>query len=191
MSAATLKVFTVEEYLAWEPQQEGRFEFHNGMILAMAGGTTPHALICENALVSLAVALKGTACRARGTEQKVHAGVCGNYYYPDTTVVCGRPHYNEIGSLLNPVLVVEVLSSSTHLFDRNAKFECYQTLDSLQTYILIAQDNPRVEVFTRDESGEWLSEPSQILTDLSETVELENPKVRLLVSDLYADVFPQ
>ena len=194
ISAKAQKVFTVQEYLDWEKSQDERFEFHDGMIVSMAGGTPPHALICENIFGNLYSLLKKTECRPRGTEQKVHVEKFGNFagndYYPDITIVCGKSQYNAWGCLLNPVLIGEVLSPSTHLFDRNDKFECYRTLPSLKTYLLIAQNTPRIEVFRRDLDGDWNLEPTEIIETLDGVLELRDLGVTLKMTDIYVDVFP-
>ena len=191
ISAKAQKIFTVEEYLDWESSQEGRFEFHDGLIVSMAGGTPPHTLICENIFGNLYGLLKKTECRPRGTEQKIHVDDLGNYYYPDITIVCGKSQYDHQGSLLNPVLIGEVLSPSSHLFDRNDKFDRYQTLTTLRTYLLIAQDTPRIEVFLRNSDGGWNAEPTEIIETLDGVLELRDLGVTLKMTDIYVDVFPR
>ncbi len=169
-AAKITKRLTVEEELRWKGEHWDGFEFHFGEILSMAGGTTPHALLCENLLISFSSALEDWGCRARRTKLKVLVEGGGNYDYSDLPVVCGKPQHNAAGSLLNSVLLAQALSPSTHLFDRNDKIECCQKLESLQACLLISQNTPRIEVVTCDETGAWKPEPTRIVEDLEETL---------------------
>ncbi len=130
----------------------------NGAIVAMAGASYEHNTIAANVLTALNVRLRGKGCRAVGSDQRVHVPATGLFTYPDVTVVCGKPdfHPKDPDTLLNPRVIVEVLSGSTEAYDRGAKFAHYRSLPSLVEYILIAQNGPLVEHFQRIESGQWL-----------------------------------
>jgi Uma2 family endonuclease len=115
---------------------------------------------------------------------RVHISTTGLYTYPDVTVICGEPRFDdsELDTLLNPTLLIEVLSPSTESYDRGKKFANYRTLDSLREYVLVAQEEVRVEVFTRQDGGHWLlSEASRI----DETIPLASIGCELRLADVY------
>jgi len=148
---------TAEEYLALERQAENKSEYIEGEMVAMTGGTWLHGVIIGNVVFALKKRLQDTPCTVIPNDVKVRAS-SGIYAYPDVLVVCGEPAFEdgEGDILLNPVLIVEVLSPTTEPYDRGQKFENYRTLDSLKEYVLVAQDRPRVEHFLRQDSHVWL-----------------------------------
>jgi Uma2 family endonuclease len=149
---------TPTEYLELEKSAETKSEYHNGVIIAMAGGTFEHDLANLNILATLHVQLRGKPCVPLTGNMRVNVPGCNCYYYPDTSVACEQPEFQRIEgvqSLTNPILIVEVLSDSTERFDRERKFFCYQTLPSLRTYVLVAQDEPLVQVFEKQVNGKW------------------------------------
>ncbi len=157
--------YTIEQYLAWERQAEERSEFIDGEIYAMAGESGAHADISMNLAGMLQSQLKGTDCRARTKDTKVRSGALAEHFgkgmisYPDMVVICGEPEYHDDKKdiVLNPKVVLEVLSDSTEEFDRGVKFARYRNFNpSLTDYILISQKEPRVEHYLRLENGEWL-----------------------------------
>ena len=163
MSSLVLKQrLTAEEYLALERAAATRSEFINGEMLAMAGGSPAHSLITTNLTIALGTRLRGGSCRAYNSELRVNVSSTGLYTYPDLTVVCEEPRFvrdEHLDTLVNPTVLVEVLSPSTEAYDRGAKFAHYQRLESLQEYVLVAQDQPRVERFARRPGAglsEWL-----------------------------------
>jgi Uma2 family endonuclease len=147
---------TAEEYLALERQAETRSELIDGEMVAMTGGTWKHGLIIGNVVFSLKNRLLRGPCAVIPNDLKVH--VASDYVYPDVVVVCGEPTLEEDRGevLVNPTLIVEVLSPTTESYDRGRKFELYQTLESLREYVLVAQDRPRVEHFLRQDDHVWL-----------------------------------
>ena len=149
---------TVEEYLALERQSETRNEYIDGEIAAMTGGTSCHSLITANLTGELRQRLKPRTCRVYSGDLKVRIPESNLYVYPDVSVVCGEPQFEdgERDVLLNPTLIVEVLSPTTESYDRGKKFESYQTLESLKEYVLVAQDRPRVEHYLRQDGHVWL-----------------------------------
>jgi Uma2 family endonuclease len=165
--------FTVEEYLAFERAADERHEYLDGVIYTMPGSASPramageseeHGIICVNLTVSLGSQLRGTPCRAFSKDMKVRCGPYrphtrqGFYAYPDLVVVCGPSQHHDQAQdiLLNPTLIVEVLSPSTEAFDRGDKLQRYRRwLPTLTDYLLVAQDRPRIEHHHRQEDGRW------------------------------------
>lgn len=146
-----------EAYLEAERKSETKNEFVNGMIVAMAGTTYVHNLIVSNLSVALNIGLRGR-CRAVTSDQRVHVPATGLYTYPDVVVVCGAPefHPKDRMTLLNPRMLVEVLSPSTEAYDRGAKFRHYAYIDSLMDYVMVSQETKRVEHYRRLDTGQWL-----------------------------------
>ena len=153
------KWISPEEYLALEEGAEVKSEYFDGESFAMAGAEPEHNLIAANVLRELGNQLEQnqSPCEAYPSDQRVKVPATGLYTYPDLTVVCGEPEYEPTRprTLLNPMLIVEVLSESTEAYDRGDKFAHYQTLASLREYVLVASDRPRIECYTRQEGGGW------------------------------------
>jgi Uma2 family endonuclease len=149
---------TPQEYLEGERQSEIKHEYHDGKIVAMAGASPEHNAIVYDLTLELGPQLRHRYCQGFSSDLRVWVPACNKYYYPDGVVVCGEPLYQDVAgmrSLLNPTLLIEVLSESTAHTDHSEKFDCYSTLDTLQTYVLVAQDSPRIENYTRQEDGTW------------------------------------
>ena len=149
MSEPLPKPWTVEDFLEWEAQQPERYEFVDGLILGMVGGSAAHATIRDNITGALRTRLRGTPCRAFSEGLKVVTAVASHYRDVVVTCVSVQPTDDRIPE---PVVVIEVLSRTTADRDRSAKWVGYQDIPSLQHYVLVAQDRRRVELFTR--SGE-------------------------------------
>ncbi|HZO87468.1 MAG TPA: Uma2 family endonuclease [Chthonomonadaceae bacterium] len=137
-----------QEYLAHERKAETKSEYHGGRIVAMAGASKGHNRITVNLIRHLANQLEGTSCEPFANDLRVRVPACDKYDYPDVAVVCGEPQFEDshLDTLLNPTLIIEVLSDTTEAADRGEKFACYRTLASLTTYVLVAQKRPSVEV---------------------------------------------
>jgi len=150
------KKYTPEEYLALEEQAEFRSEYENGAIVAMAGGSFNHVQITSNVTRTLGNQLSGK-CSVLPTDMKVWVEKRGKFYYPDITIVCGKPqfHQNRTDTIINPNILVEVLSKSTEAKDRTEKFWSYQLVDSFQEYVLVSQDKAAIEQFVRQADGSW------------------------------------
>lgn len=157
MQAQRPSYFTPNEYLAMERLAPTRNEYYAGEIYAMAGASRRHVFIVTNIVASLGVLLKGRRCSAFANDLRVKVSAHGLYTYPDVGVVCGKGHYEDKhgDTLLNPSVIVEVISDSTESYDRGRKFEMYRTLESLTDYLLVAQDEPLVEHFSRLPDGRW------------------------------------
>jgi len=147
-----------EEYLDFERSSEQRHEYADGEIFAMAGGTREHNLVAGNLFAELRLALLERPCEVYSSDMRLKIAATGRYVYPDVAVVCGRPAFEDEkrDTLLNPTIIVEVLSSSTEAYDRGDKFAQYQTLPSFQEYVLASQKEPRIEHFRRLQDGTWL-----------------------------------
>jgi Uma2 family endonuclease len=178
--------YTAEEYLALERKAEYKSEFVNGMIVALAGATRPHKLIAANVLGELHGQLRGRPCEAYMSDMRVKVSPTGLYTYPDVVVACGdiRLEDEHADTLLNPTLIVEVLSPSTEAYDRGEKFAHYRRLESLREYILVSQDKVRIESYVRQGEQWLLSEAGS----LDETIRLESIGCDLLLRDVYDKV---
>lgn len=150
---------TIEEYLEWESQQEVRHEYVNGEIFAMTGGTIPHNDIALNLYRSLYPHLRSRGCRINVSDVKVEVSPTSPYYYPDIIVSCNPQDLNARKFIQYPKLIVEVLSPSTEAKDRGEKFIYYQTMPSLQEYVLIDSEKVAVECYRRGEGRMWLYYP--------------------------------
>jgi Uma2 family endonuclease len=150
-----------QDYLALERQTEWRSEYIEGEMVAMSGASRRRNLIVLNLARELSLALKGRPCEAYVTDMRVKAADGALFTYPDAVVVCGEPLFEDdhVDTLLNPTLIVEVLSPTTEAYDRGAKFEHYRALGSLREYVLVAQDKLLVEHFARQGDGQWLLTP--------------------------------
>ena len=179
---------TAQAYLEQERAAETRSEYYDGVVVAMSGASPEHDRIVVNLLRHLGNQLDGTACEPFSADMRVRVPACNRYYYLDVSVVCGGAHFEALAgmrSLLNPRLIVEVLSDSTERTDRGDKFLCYQTLETLQTYVLIAQDRPQVEVYTRKPGGKWEYDR---VDGLGEMLPLQAIGCALKLADVYARV---
>ncbi|MDE0012293.1 MAG: Uma2 family endonuclease [Candidatus Poribacteria bacterium] len=148
-SLAAETLLTPGEYLASERKATLKSEYINGEILAMSGASNAHNLITLDIGTELNIQLRGRECLVYTNDMRVRTSPMGSYFYPDVVVVCGNPHFedNVFDTLLNPILVVEVLSPSTEAYDKGEKFRHYQELTSLQEYVLVSQDRVRVEQY--------------------------------------------
>ena len=167
-SLAAQTIFTPEEYLALERKATLKSEYLNGEILAMSGASLAHTRITADIVTELNNQLRGGECEVISNDMRVKTGPRGAYFYPDIVVFCGEPQVedNVFDTLLNPILVIEVLSPSTEAYDKGEKFRHYQELASLQEYILVSQDRVRVEQY-RLIKTQWVQtefhEPEDVL----------------------------
>lgn len=149
---------TPEDYLALERSADFKSEYFNGEIFAMTGASEPHNLIVINTIRELSTQLKKRPCKVYANDMRVKVDPTGLYTYPDVVVTCGKAQFDDthLDTLLNPVLIVEVLSDSTEAYDRGRKFEHYRKLESLAEYVLIAQNRPHIESYRRQANQQWL-----------------------------------
>ena len=175
MSTLTAQTYlTPEEYLTWERKQPFKNEYHNGQIIAMSGASRSHNRITVDITIQLGNQLMDSDCEVFANEMRVRTSPDISYFYPDVIVVCGEPRFEDdtFDTLLNPILVVEVLSPSTAAFDRGEKFEHYKQLASLQEYLLISQDSVRVGHYCRQET-QWNRNTFQRLEDVLSLASIE------------------
>lgn len=187
MSALTKKKkYTTEEYLALEEKAEVRSEYDNGEITAMAGGSLNHARIIGNIDRSFSVKLSKD-CESITTEIKIRVENYRKFYYPDVFVFCGKPvfYQKRNDTVINPILIVEVLSDSTEAKDRGEKLLAYRTLESLQEYVLVSQTKAIVEQYTKNADGNWI----HIATiGLKSAVKFEAVGIELSLEEIYQRV---
>ncbi|BAY66209.1 hypothetical protein NIES22_63220 [Calothrix brevissima NIES-22] len=150
---------TIEEYLAWEPLQDFRYEYVNGEVFAMTGGTIPHNDIALNFYTALRPHLRARGCRVNVSDVKVQLTPTSAYYYPDVVVSCDPQDLNARKFIQNPKIIVEVLSPGTSSKDRGEKFTNYLQIPSLQEYLLINSEKISVERYCRGEGRMWLYYP--------------------------------
>lgn len=187
MSVAHRLALSPDDFLAWEARQDERHEYHAGEVFAMAVGTEPHAAIIGNAFLALHALFKPRGCKVYTDALRVRVDAADLFTYPDLSVVCGEAHFYDARrtTLLNPTVLVEVLSPSTETYDRTTKWGFYSQIPELQAYVLISQDAPGVDVYTRDGAG-W-----RIDRATAGTVAVPPLDATLALGDLYDGVeFP-
>lgn len=201
MSTAEKRRLTPQEYLAIDEASEIRHEFLDGEIFAMSGATFWHTLIKDNlsqALRNKLAAKNANDCYVLTSDQRVKVSATGLYTYPDILICCGEPVFDEEirNTLVNPRVLIEVLSESTERYDRGAKFGHYRQLASVQEYLLIAQDRPCVERYVREPAAgdsppaadRWVL---TAVTDAAGSLLLESVGVEVTLADIYDRVvFP-
>jgi Uma2 family endonuclease len=187
MSLPKSKFLTRHEYLAIERQAEEKSEFWDGEMFLMAGASEAHNLIVLNVGGELREQLKDRPCKVYPSDLRVRIPNTDRYVYPDVSVVCGKAQFEdeERDILLNPTVIVEVLSDSTEAYDRGKKFDNYLTIHSLREYLMIAQGEPHVYHFVRQPDNRWLfSEASQ----LDSVIQLDSIGCQLTVVEIYRNV---
>ena len=172
------------EYLGLERKSEIRSEYLDGDMVAMSGGSREHNLIVTNFARELSTQLKGRPCEVYPSNMRVKVSVTGLYTYPDVVVVCGEPQFEDanVDTLMNPTIVVEVLSDSTESYDRGAKFGHYRKVASLIEYLLVSQHECRIEQYVRQPEGQWLRSQA---TSARGQIELTSINCSLALSEIY------
>ena len=185
-SAAAHTFLTPEEYLAFERKATTKHEYLNGQIVAMSGASFAHNFLTMNVANQLYNQLIEGECQVAASDMRVKVTEIDSYFYPDVVVVCGEPRAEDdtFDTLLNPVVIVEVLSPSTEVYDKGEKFEHYQQIASLKDYILISQDEVHVEHYCRQES-EWLQTEFRELADVLSLLSID---CELRLQDIYRRV---
>jgi len=156
MALPAVTLVTPEQYLAKERQSETKHELVNGQVFSMAGASFAHVQLVSNLIRHLGNLLGNSSCRPLSSDLRVKVPETTMYTYPDVTIVCGEPQFDDDlkDTLVNPLVIIEVLSPSTASYDRGGKFAHYRKIESLQAYILIDQDWVGVEHYARQE-GQW------------------------------------
>ena len=182
------RLFTEEEYLSLEEEALEKSEFFQGRIYAMAGGSSNHSVISVNTLTALNTVLRNRPCIVYNSDFRVRVSQANLDTYPDVSVACGSPliyNFKNTQTLMNPNLILEVLSSSTEKYDRTGKFESYKLIPTLTDYLLVAQNRARVEHFVRQADKSWSCTVSE---GLDAIVKIESLKCELPLSEIYLKV---
>ena len=187
MSVQLKPFLSPQEYLAMERQAETKSEYYAGEVFAMAGASRKHNTIVPNLAYLLVGQLKGRSCEVYNSDMRVKVSATGLYTYPDLAVVCGKPRFDDDqeDTLLNPTVIVEVLSKSTEAYDRGEKFAMYRALESMTDYLLIAQDIARLEHYARQPDGSWRFLES---VGLDAVAVIDSIQCRLSLADVYDKV---
>ena len=186
MSAIQRLRMTEEEYLRLERAAETKSEFYRGEVYAMAGASRFHNAVKDNFITQLNLRLNPQGCRTYSSDMKVWSPRTRLYSYPDIVIVCGKLEFKDEHTdiLLNPKVVIEVLSPSTEKRDRVFKFKGYIAIDSVQEYLLVSQDEPFIERIVRSD-GHWKMTPFE---GLDIDFELSSLSVRIPMNAIYRDV---
>jgi Uma2 family endonuclease len=187
MSTQLTDRYTEREYLAFERAAEVKNEYLDGVVYAMGGASPSHVQIVGNIAGELRNMLRERPCLVYSTDLRVRAAQGGLYAYPDVVVVCGDPEFadDELDTLTNPLLIVEVLSDSTKNYDRGEKFERYRSNPAFQEYVLVAQDKVHVERYVRQMNGTWVLSETY---DIEDEIDLASLGCRLPLSEIYFKV---
>jgi Uma2 family endonuclease len=178
---------TPQQYLEIERAAPSRSEYCDGEMFAMAGAGEAHNLIVMNIAGSLWQQFRNRPCRAYSNDMRVRVSATNLYTYPDVVAVCGEPRFQDDrrDTLLNPILLVEVLSPSTEAYDRGRKFDQYQTVDSLREYLLLSTDRIHADLYTRQADGRWLLTSAGSIND---SLALDSVNAHLIMADIYDKV---
>lgn len=191
MNAIPKHRYTLEEYIELDKNSEERYEYFDGEVFAMAGGSIEHGTISANVVRALGNRLAGRHCRALTSDVRVKVPAAFPYRYPDVSVVCGEPVIeSNLGQemLVNPLLLVEVLSCSTAAYDHGDRFSAYQSIDSFREDLLISQERPHVVQYVRQPDNRWLRAE---VSGLNGILTLESLDLTLPLSEIYEQVnFP-
>jgi len=175
---------TPEQYLEIERKAEFKSEYFRGEMFAMSGARLPHVAIVASAMRELGRQLRGQPCQPLSNDMRVQVADTGLYAYPDVVIVCEKPQFVDgaFDTLLNPTVIIEVLSESTEAYDRGLKFELYRSVESLAEYLMISSLRVSAELYTRQPDGRWLLTAKSSLED---SIDLQSVGCRLLLADLY------
>lgn len=184
--ATVQKYYTEEEYLTIERAALDKHELIDGEIVAMAGATREHNLITTNTTIELGIQLRGKGCEIYANDMRVRMKK-GRYSYPDVVVACEKPQFadDEFDVLLNPRVVVEVLSKSTRFRDKTEKLETYQKMDSIEECLLIEQDFLHIEHYIKQTPMQWLL---RIYENPNDIISLESIDCKLPLTEIYAQI---
>jgi Uma2 family endonuclease len=182
-----VRTISQAEYLQTERLAPSKSEYLAGRVIAMAGASYAHNRLSTNIAANLHLALRNKPCVVLGSDMRVKIAEVNAYFYPDVVIVCGQPQFEDEqeDTLLNPTVVIEVLSPSTEAFDRGEKFAAYQRIPTLREYLLVAQDRTHVEHFIRQPGGEWQRTE---YTDLAQKVHLPSVGIDVPVELIYEGV---
>jgi len=182
--------WSADEYLVWEREQPVKHELIDNYVVDMTGASRVHNIISVNLSTLFNVQLRKKPCEIYAGDMRVKVKAEGTYTYPDVVVVCGEPKFSDdiyLDTLENPTVLIEILSDSTEVIDRKTKLDQYYSLSSVQSYLLVTQDSPKIESYTRQEVG-WLY---QTIEGLDATLKIDAIECELQLADVYEKVqFP-
>ena len=178
--------FTLSEYIEFDKTSEERWEYFDGIVVSMSGGSLTHNRIARNLTTSLTNKLEGHGCEVLATDMRIKVPKAPPYRYADVMVVSEEPVIESIQGLdvlVNPRLIVEILSESTEAYDRGKKFLSYQSIDSFEEYLQVAQDKPYVTHYVRQADGSWLRTD---IEGIDSEIDLVTIPCRIILSEIYA-----
>jgi len=186
MAVQKKNYITPEEYLATEREADFKSEYYQGEVFAMSGAGNNHNIITANLIIALGNEFKGKKCRVYPSDMRLHIPLNGLYTYPDVMAVCGERQFldDKKDTLLNPFLVIEVLSPSTADYDRGTKFMLYRSIPTLQHYMLIDSRACHVERYAKNPESNWVLTE---VKDLNAILSFTNPDLTLALSDIYEE----
>jgi Uma2 family endonuclease len=182
------RFLTPEQYLEIERAAEHKSEYYQGEMFAMAGAGWTHNRLVANLIARIDPQLRSSrGCQICPSDMRVRVSETGLYTYPDVLVVCGQPQFldDRSDTLLNPTLIIEVLSPSTEAYDRGRKFEHYRAIDCLSEYLLVSSDRVHADLYSRQPGGLWLLTAAGSLED---TLDLASTGCKLVLGDVYENV---
>lgn len=184
MSSNPKTFLTEEEYLAIERRADFRSEYYAGEMFAMSGASRRHNRIVSNLVITLGLQLRDGPCNVYSTDLRVKVTNTGLYTYPDVVVTCGEERFadQENDVLLNPLVLIEVLSDSTEAYDRGKKFENYRSIESLKEYLLVSQNSHRIEQFVKQNEKSWLYSE---VHEPGESIRIQSIECELKLEDIY------
>jgi len=175
---------TIEEYLEMEEASQDKHEYYKGEVFAMIGFKVPHNIIAVNLLMALGHKLKGKSCRPFNSNQRIHIAKNSLFTYPDISIICGeiKTLNDDNWNVLNPTVLIEILSPSTKNYDRGEKFMLYRDIVTLKEYILVNSETIHIEVFRLNTSNHWELEEYRAV---SEVLQLPAVNVSVLLTEIY------
>jgi Uma2 family endonuclease len=178
------KKYTVEEYREMESTSEVKHEYYQGEIFAMAGATVPHNFVRKNIISALDQKLSDSPCQPHNGDTRIYIKKNGMHMYPDVTIICGevRTDNNDKFNVLNPTIILEVLSPSTEGYDKGLKFSFYREIPTLKEYILVEPESVRIEAFHLNADGFW---GLKVYKDIESSLELPSINVSLPLKEIY------
>jgi Uma2 family endonuclease len=187
MATQAIPRLTEAEYLAQDRANPFRSEYIDGEMLAMAGGTLRHAALAARCIVELNSRLAGRGCTVFSSDARVRTPRSASYVYPDVSVVCGevRTQQNALDVLINPAIVVEVLSPTTSDYDKGAKFDLYREVSSLMEYLLVHSDSPKVALYSRQSDNSWIFRE---VSGLQASLAVPSLSITLDLSQIYGNL---
>ena len=187
MSTVPTPYLSPQQYLAQERKAEFKSQYFRGETFPMAGASREHNLIVGNVIREIGNALKGRRCEVYPSDMRVKVSPTGLYTYPDATVICGEPEFedDQLDTLVNPTVLVEVLSDSTESYDRGGKFRQYREIPSLKEYVMVAQDRSSVESYLRQTDGGWLLTESQ---SIDQSIKFASIEITILLAEIYRNI---